>query len=284
MLKKLWALREKYGLMGTARNVASHAKKQLDWFPPGRKFFTAAEQRLDRRQQRLDFQLFDAEHGTDTSGVIPLSNLALADNPTPGCLWYEAASPVIFRQLMAALEIPFGDFAFVDYGSGKGRLLMLAAEKGFRKATGIEFAAKLVEVARRNAEIFNSGRVTTTPIETLHMDARDYILPDEPLVLFFFSPFLGAMLDRVLANITASYARNPRPLYLVFNGRSKKSIEKFRATGFSAREASLERDRTRFIHYRGFIFAAAHRGSESGARLFRDAAIGRGQPASTKLH
>ncbi len=156
---------------------------------------------------------------------------------------------------MAGLEIPFADFEFVDYGSGKGRVLMLAAEQGFRKATGIEFAGELVAVARKNVEIFNRSRTKPAVIEVLHMDARDYALPDVPLVLFFFSPFKGAVLDRVLANVTASYARNPRPLFLVFSGQSPESIERFRATGFGWREVRLQRDPTRFIHYRGLIFA-----------------------------
>jgi SAM-dependent methyltransferase len=247
--------REKYGLIGGARAVAKQAKKQLGWFPPGQKVFAAAQRRIDLLQLRLDSQLFDAKHGTDTSGVISLSKLKLAKSATLGCIRYEAASPLIFRQLMAALEIPFGDFEFVDYGSGKGRVLMLAAQQGFRKATGIEFAAELVEVARKNADIFNRGRAMPTAIETLHMDARDYMLPDVPLVLFFFSPFRGAVLDRVLANITASYRRHPRPLFLVFNGWNPKSIERFCATGFACREVSLQRDPTRFIHYRGLIFA-----------------------------
>jgi hypothetical protein len=81
-------------------------------------------------------------------------------------------------------------------------------------------------------------------------------LPDVPLVLFFFSPFRDTVLDRVLSNITASHAQNPRPLFLVFNGRNPESIERFRATGFACREVSLQRDPTRFIHYRGLIFAA----------------------------
>lgn len=256
MLDKVRSWREQYGPMGAARAFAAYAKRRLRWFPPGRLLANAAKQRLNRRQQRLDFQVFDAEHGTDTSGVVQLAALGLRGMRAAGCLHYEAASPAIFRQLMAALEIPFADFAFVDYGSGKGRLLMLAAELGFRRAIGIEFAAELVAVAQKNAEIFNRARAKPTAIETLHMDARDYVLPDVPLVLYFFSPFKDAVLDRVLSNITASYAKNPRPIFLVFNGRNPESIEKFRATGFACREVSLRRDPTRFKHYRGLIFAA----------------------------
>jgi hypothetical protein len=266
MLPKTWRWRKKYGLIGAIRAIALDAKEYLRGYPRVRKLFIAAQRRLDLYQQRLDFQLFDAQHGTDTSGVISLSNLNLAKRVTRECLRYEAASPVIFRQLMAALEISFDDFEFVDYGSGKGRLLMLAAEHGFRKATGIEFAAELVKVARKNAEIFNRDRAKPIPIETLHIDARDYTLPNVPLVLFFFSPFTGGVLGRVLAKITVSHARNPRPIFIVFNGWNPKSIERFRATGFSGREVSLTRDPTRFIHYRGLIFAAPHGELTSGTR------------------
>jgi SAM-dependent methyltransferase len=241
--------------MGATRTIAGRVKKYLFWFPPGQKFFAGVVKRLDSYQKRRDFQLFDATHGTDTGGVIQLSDLTLLSSATES-VRYEPTSPAIFRQLMTALEIPFGDFEFVDYGSGKGRALMLAAEQGFRKVTGVEFAAELVEVAQRNVEIFNRGRVKPAVIELLHMDALDYVLPDVPLVLFFFAPFSGEVLDRVLANIMVSHARKPRPLFLVFNGRNPCLIEKFRATGFTLREVSLQRDPTRFIHYRGFIFTA----------------------------
>ena len=255
VVNKLRYWRGKYGPMGAAKAFARHAQKHLSWFPPGQELLAAAERRLHLHQQRLDFELFDAKHGTDTCGVIPLSELKL-EKSAKGSFWYEASSPAIFRQLMAALAIPFGDFEFVDYGSGKGRVLMLAAEHGFRKVTGLEFSPELVEVARRNADIFNRGRAKPVVIELLHMDAADYVLPDVPLVLFFFCPFKGDLLDRVLANITASYARKPRPLILVFNGRNARSITKFCATGFNYREVSLQRDPTRFVHYRGLIFTA----------------------------
>jgi hypothetical protein len=256
---KLRKWRERYGAMGAAKAILSDAQKHLGWFPPGRNLLASMEKQLYLHQQRLDFELFDAKYGTDTGGVIPLADLKLMNGASPECIWYEAASPVIFRQLMAALDISFADFEFVDYGCGKGRMLMLAAEQGFRKATGVEFAAALVEIARSNAEIFNRGCANPAVIESVHIDAVDYVLPDVPLVLFFYAPFKGTVLDRVLANITTSYVRAPRPLILVFHGRNRRVIEKFHATGFVSREVLLQRDPTRFIHYRGFIFTAPNR-------------------------
>jgi hypothetical protein len=259
MIKKLSYVLRKYSARGAVKTAAQFAQKKSGWCPPARAACAAVVRHLDQQQLRMDHALFDALHGTDTGGVIALADLKLVNSATAECYWYEGASPSIIRQLFGALTIPFGEFDFVDFGSGKGRVLMLAAEQGFRRSIGVEFAGDLVEVARKNAEIFNSRRSKPAIIESLHMDAMDYVLPDKPLVIYFYCPFYGAVMDRVLANITSSHARNPRPIILLFNGQNEAVIEKFRATGFTEREIHLQRDPTRFIHYRGLIFISPNR-------------------------
>lgn len=259
MIQKLRYWSGKYSARGALKTLAHNAGKKFHRLPPVRAACAAVIRRLDEQQLRLDHELFDAHHGTDTGGVIALTDLKLANTSPAECNWYEGASPRIIQQLFDALDIPFGEFDFVDFGSGKGRVLMLAAERGFRKSIGVEFAGDLVEVARKNAEIFNRRRAVPASIESLHMDAMDYVLPDVPLVIYFYCPFFGAVLDRVLANITASHARNPRPIILLFNGQNAVVIGKFRATGFTEREVNLVRDPTRFIHYRGIIYTAPDR-------------------------
>lgn len=256
MLRKLRYWSGKYSARGAVKALAAFTEKKLTGITPLRKACAAIVHRLDRQQLRLDHALFDAIHGTDTGGVIPLADLKLA-TPTPSeCNWYEGASPFIIRQLFDALPIRYSDFDFIDYGSGKGRVLMLAAERGFGKSIGVEFGGELVEAARRNTEIFNARRAQPATIESFHMDAVDFVLPETPLVIYFYCPFYGTVLDRVLANIKASHARNPRPLILIFNGQRPSIIEQFRATGFTEREIKLRRDPTRFLHYRGILYTA----------------------------
>jgi hypothetical protein len=58
-------------------------------------------------------------------------------------------APVRAANAHAALrDLPIGDYAqytFVDVGSGKGRMLFVAAEYRFRKVIGVEFATDLHE-------------------------------------------------------------------------------------------------------------------------------------------
>jgi 2-polyprenyl-3-methyl-5-hydroxy-6-metoxy-1,4-benzoquinol methylase len=56
---------------------------------------------------------------------------------------------------------------FIDIGCGKGRVLLMAAEHGFRKIIGIDFAADLCLTARGNVEQYrrcsdNSAAATTS--------------------------------------------------------------------------------------------------------------------------
>ena len=73
-----------------------------------------------------------------------------------------------------------------DYGSGKGRVLMLAAEYPFKRIVGVEFAKSLHDISQENVATLGSeaGR-----IETFHADATEFDPPTDPLVLYFFHPF-----------------------------------------------------------------------------------------------
>ena len=254
-LHALW----KHGPLEASRQSAKFMQKRLRWFPAGGRLFAAAERGICRFQQRLDYRQFDESHGTNTGGIIPLASLTISGGNLPECLWYEAVSPKTFAQFMQALDIPFGDYEFVDFGSGKGRVLLMAAEQGFRKATGVEFALELHQAALENVAIYNRQAAKPAAIEPLHQDAVNFAIPETPLVCFFYCPFRGKVLEQVLGNIVASHARNPRPIILLFNGQHPEVIAQFHATGFACREIKMKRDLTRFLHYRGLIFTSPAR-------------------------
>ena len=90
---------------------------------------------------------FDRQHGVDTGGEFEgWTYLSDLDIPSPNwidCNDYTAIEPIRFEQVMAALEIAFEDFTFIDFGSGKGLALLLAPEYPFRRIIGLEFAPEL---------------------------------------------------------------------------------------------------------------------------------------------
>ena len=154
---------------------------------------------------------FDAQHGTDTETTVRLEGLQIeGDNVSLGHR-YQASNSEEVRRSLRALPIAYEDFTFVDVGSGKGRVLLLAAEFNFSRIVGIEFASALHEIAQRNIALTGlDGRV-----EAVCADAAEYEWPEAPLVLYFYNPFLLPVMRKTLGGIVASLNRSPRPLYII---------------------------------------------------------------------
>ena len=63
---------------------------------------------------------------------------------------YRGIWPRIFEAAMQAAPLEYSRFTFVDYGSGKGKAMFLAAEYPFKRIVGVEFAPALHEIACKN--------------------------------------------------------------------------------------------------------------------------------------
>lgn len=124
---------------------------------------------------------------------------------------------------MAALPIDFREFSFIDIGSGKGRTLLLASEYSFRRIVGVELLAELHRAAEENVAQHRL-RLDLAPsqqeapvIEALCGDAREFVFPGTPLVVYLFNPLPEAGLRQVLHNLEESCGRNPRPVWIVYH-------------------------------------------------------------------
>jgi SAM-dependent methyltransferase len=144
---------------------------------------------------------FDRRFGVETRGYSDWRH-----EPTPAEL---------FRKMMEKLPAPVEGLTFVDFGSGKGKAVLLAAAFAFRRVIGIELWPDLHEIAQENLRRYR-GELRCRSVELLCCDAADYSIPEEPAVLYFFNPFKESVLSRVLENVRASLARNPRPLFVIF--------------------------------------------------------------------
>jgi methyltransferase family protein len=167
-----------------------------------------------RRTARAD-RTFDKERGVDTATWVRVPELDTDSSNRKHAVRYQPSSVEEFTLLMDKLPVDCSDFTFVDYGSGKGRVLMLAAAYPFRRILGVEFAESLNEVARQNIATLGADAAR---IETLLIDATKFDPPPEPVVLYFFNPFHGPAVDQVLRRIRSSLERTPRPAYLVLTG------------------------------------------------------------------
>jgi SAM-dependent methyltransferase len=145
---------------------------------------------------------FDRRLGVETRGYSDLR--------------YEPTPAEVFHEMIAKIPFDPRDFVFVDFGSGKGKVLMLAAQYPFRSVVGVELWEDLHRIALDNLESFRKRPHRATEVASFRMDAADFSFPDAPLVLYFFNPFPEAVLARVLSNLRDSLARAPRRIFLLF--------------------------------------------------------------------
>jgi 16S rRNA G966 N2-methylase RsmD len=86
---------------------------------------------------------------------------------------------------------------FIDVGSGKGRVLIVAAEYPFRRVMGVEYSAELAAACRDNLERLNIA----DKCEVVVRDAVDFKFPDENMLIFLYNPFDSTILTRVLRHL-----------------------------------------------------------------------------------
>jgi hypothetical protein len=174
-------------------------------------------------ERQRDIQ-FDSFYGTDTGGRVALRSLTIQSEHISHGRLYTGVRPDLFSRLLDELPVESSSFTFIDYGSGKGRALLLAGLRPFRRVVGIEFAEELCNVARRNVEVLATKNLLKAPIEVVQADAATYTPPPTGLVCFFFNPFEELVMTRVIDAIERSLLIHPRPAYLVYINPVHRSV------------------------------------------------------------
>jgi SAM-dependent methyltransferase len=189
----------------------------------------------------------------DTSGKMALGELNIDSTNVADATWYEPVPTVCFRQLMQALTINFENYTFIDFGSGKGRALFLAADQPFARVVGVEFSSELHIAALQNIRSYRSSKQRCFKIESVCIDAVDFELPPVPSILFFYSPFKAAVFVKILDNLFISLNKCPRSVYILFIGYIPESIEILKKSRLKCREIELGPDHIRWEKKRGLI-------------------------------
>ena len=179
---------------------------------------------------------FDRMHGVETDGKYrEWTYLSDLDIPSPN--WIEGndylpIEPERFKRVLASLDITFEDFTFVDFGSGKGRALLLASEYQFKQILGLEFSPELHRVAEANIRRYSSPTQKCRNIQSLNVDFVNFALPPQASVLFFFDPCRGRVLAEVTAGIGRSLLSCPRPVYVAYVAPRSELEQLFASAGF----------------------------------------------------
>lgn len=149
--------------------------------------------------------------GVKTGGYYTKAELGIEhpDSIEYAAIWYVA----VYR-LLRSLPTDFRNSTFVDYGCGKGRVVLVAATFPFRRVVGVEIADSLAAMATENVWRMKGRRAGT--VEVMQMDAAEFEVPLDANVIYFYNPFAGRLLEQVVENIHASFTKRPRRLHIVY--------------------------------------------------------------------
>lgn len=77
--------------------------------------------------------LFDMKYRIDTINTEQLENLDIDSPNKQYGVYYEGTNAYIFKKTFSSFKVDAANSCFVDFGSGKGKAMFMAAERGFRK-------------------------------------------------------------------------------------------------------------------------------------------------------
>jgi hypothetical protein len=193
---------EQLGIRGTLRHYAkrfSHTERG------------AASSRVESPTRE-----FDSRFAVDTrQGSLPDDLRIRSANQRWG-VHYAPSREDIFRRSLQSLPIRFEDYLFIDIGAGKGFVLPLALEFPFKKLIGVEYSDTLTSIARKNLDTYKNQARKCEDVELICADAAYFTLPPEPAVLYFYNPFQGKVMDRVITNLETSLKERPRDLWIIY--------------------------------------------------------------------
>lgn len=144
----------------------------------------------------------------DTSGRLSTKAKAIDD-----CNGYEPIQYECLDRIFECIEIKKND-VLVDFGSGKGRVLIEASLHPFKRIEGVEFNLQLVQQAEENIDSFNRVLLNNI-IFVHHCDARDYIIPQDVTHIFIWNSFVGDVLKSVVNRITSLSSATEKKINVV---------------------------------------------------------------------
>ena len=130
---------------------------------------------------------------------------------------YEPVTKEHMQALLAMLpRLELTDFIFLDFGSGKGRALFVAAEHPFRQIIGVEYSRELHETAMRNVHTYRNPAQKCFNITPVRADATTFSLPEFPTICFMNNPYDETLVTKTAQYVHQSLRSAPRPFFIIY--------------------------------------------------------------------
>jgi hypothetical protein len=166
---------------------------------------------------------FDLRHGVDTSGLIGKTLLTSGHIHDRFITGYWGTSPSLLKgvlerwnEFLAGTSYTLSDFAFIDIGSGKGRVVMLASDYPFRQIIGVELSPALATIAKKNLDIWKQSIHACNDLTVLNADALTVPIYDEPLLVYLYNPFDAPVIQLFLDRLQSLALTRTNPIDLIY--------------------------------------------------------------------
>jgi SAM-dependent methyltransferase len=168
-------------------------------------------------RNRYEAEWFDWRHRVKTFGNVQPGEMLTKSESVAHAVRYEPTTSRAGRQMLRDLPIDdFSRYTFIDFGSGKGKMLLLAAEHSFRRIVGLELASDLHCIAGQNIRRYRNSGQACFNIESLNIDAAEFPFPAEDSVLYFFFPFRRPVMEPLVKRLDRSLDENPRDVIVLY--------------------------------------------------------------------
>src|SRR5204863_4068199 len=118
-----------------------------------------------------DGDSLDRSLGAETTRIVEIGALDIDSTNAVHAVRYQPSAVELARRSLADCRIDYSQYTFVDYGCGKGRVLLLAAQHPFQEVIGVEFAPELHKIAEANLEAARARVTATIPARAVLCDA-----------------------------------------------------------------------------------------------------------------
>lgn len=171
----------------------------------------------------------EKKYRIQSTGYNNLEKLQVISNNKEAAYIYQPVNYYMLEKAFNYLMKQDPQGSLVDFGSGQGRILSVAASYGFTDLTGVEFAPDLCEISDQNMESVKQFYPEIN-VEIFCGDATIYPIKKDDNIFTFFNPFDEKVMLPVVKNILKSIKENPREIFILYFNPTEKEI--FLSAGF----------------------------------------------------
>ena len=164
----------------------------------------------------------EKKYGIDTTGADELKKLKAEGINISHSTIYMPVTYMVIEDAFDKINLKTTNH-FLDIGCGKGRGLCVAAHRGFKKITGVDFSRKFCEQATKNLAS-TKNKIPAFNYTIINGDAAEFNIPFDVDCILLFNPFDNVIMKIVCDNIDKSLQKNPRDMNIIYANPLYKNL------------------------------------------------------------